>query len=279
MKMKKITNLVYILVAITTSVIFQWTCNAVNPTFVVTMSATNKSYSTLLSSFRDEIQDKKLKGTYGFQNDLPVVAAPTKPAKYLYIDIQADKGMITAAFNKNDLYYMGYAHTADGAKKVRLFKGAPTDVRLIFPDVTNINNRYYSTITGNYNELGDRASVGLGAKPLNKFINEEIYTKKKFDIQTDQKLALMVIQTIAEAARFKYIEGEIVAKFSDNSGFKANPKAKSLENNWDKTSETVKASTGPRIDLELTYGNGNVVWKWFQVGELVDVMGILKYLK
>ncbi|XP_057546080.1 antiviral protein II/III-like [Amaranthus tricolor] len=277
--MKKITNLVYILVAITTSVILQWTCNAADPKFIVTNGATSQSYSTLLNDFRDRVKDPKLTGTYGFQNNLPVVAAPTKPAKYLYMDIQADNGIITAAFDKNDLYYMGYAHTADGVKKVRLFKDAPTDVRLIFPDVTNKNNRYYSTITGNYNNLGDRASVGLGAKPLNKFISEEIYTKKKFDMTTDKKLALMVIQTIAEAARFTYIEGEIVSKFSDNSGFKCNDKAKSLENNWEKTSKTVKGSTGPRIDLELKDENGKVVWKWLQVGELVDVIGILKYLK
>ena len=275
--MKKITNLVYILVAITTSVILQWTCNAADLTFIVTRSATSQSYSTLLNSFRDKVKDPKLTGTYGFQNNLPVVAAPTKPAKYLYIDIQADNGIITAAFDKNDLYYVGYAHTADGVKKVRLFKGDPADLKLIFPDVKDQKNRYDSSITGNYNDLGDRASVGLGAKPLNKFINEEIYTKKKFDITTDKKLALMVIQTIAEAARFTYIEGEIVSKFSDNSGFKCNDKAKSLENNWEKTSKTVKDSTGPRIDLELKE-NGKVVWKWLQVGELVDVIGILKNL-
>ena len=106
--MKKITNLVYILVAITTSVILQWTCNAADLTFIVTRSATSQSYSTLLNSFRDKVKDPKLTGTYGFQNNLPVVAAPTKPAKYLYIDIQADNGIITAAFDKNDLYYMGY---------------------------------------------------------------------------------------------------------------------------------------------------------------------------
>ncbi|CAO2821306.1 unnamed protein product [Amaranthus hypochondriacus] len=280
MKIKKIRNLVYILVAITTSVIFQWTCNAADLTFDVTKSATSQSYSTLLNSFRDKVKDPKLTGTYGFQNDLPVVAAPTNPAKYLYIDIKADNNkIITAAFDKNNLYYMGYAHTADGAKKVRLFNDAPREVRLIFPDVTNTQNRYYSSITGNYNDLGDRASVGLGAKPLNKFITEEIYEKKKFDITTDKKLALMVIQTIAEAARFTYIEGEIVGKFGDNSGFKCNDKAKSLQNNWEKTSKTVKESTGPRIDLELKDTNGKVVWKWFQVGELVDVIGILKYLK
>ncbi|CAO2821307.1 unnamed protein product [Amaranthus hypochondriacus] len=277
--MKKKTILGYILAAITASVILRWTSNTADLTFNVTKSATSQSYSTLLDSFRDKVNDPKLTGTYGFQNDLRVVAAPIKPAKYLYIDIKADNGIITAAFDKNDLYYMGYAHTADGAKKVRLFKDAPTDIKLIFPDVTNKNNRYYSSITGNYNDLGDRASVGLGAKPLNKFINEEIYDKKKFDITTDKKLALMVIQTIAEATRFTYIEREIVGKFGDNSGFKCNDKAKSLENNWEKTSKTVKESTGPKIDLELKDENGKVVWKWLQVGELDDVIGILKYLK
>ncbi|CAO2821305.1 unnamed protein product [Amaranthus hypochondriacus] len=280
MKMKKITNLIYILVAITTSVILQWTCNAADLTFDVTKSVTSQSYSTLLNSFRDKVKDPKLTGTYGFQNDLPVVAAPTKPAKYLYIDIKADNNkIITAAFDQNDLYYMGYAYTADGAIKVRLFKDAPTDVKLIFPKVTNKNDRYYSSITGNYMDLGDRASVGLGAKPLNKFIKEEIYEKKKFDVPTDKKLALIVIQTIAEATRFKYIEGEILRQFGTMNGFKANAKAIALENNWAKTSKTVKASTGPRIDLELKDKNGKVVWKWLQVGELVDVIGILKHLK
>ena len=89
----------------------------------------------------------------------------------------------------------------------------------------------------------------------------------------------MVIQTIAKAVRFKYIEGEILSKFGSKNGFKAKAKAISLENNWEKTSKTVKESIGPRIDMELRDKNGKIVWKWFQVGKLVDVIGILKHLK
>lgn len=241
-------------------------------------SATTTSYSKLLTDVRDRVKDPTLK--YGGTN-IPVMAAPTNPAKYLTVDLSAsDGGKITIALSKNDLYVAGYLDKVDGKFRAHFFKDAPSDaIKSLFPEATDAKYRLIMAFKSSYADMEksakivDRSKLGLGPLPLNKLINQ-VYGKK-LDVPTEAKFMLVAVQMLAEATRFKYIEDAILQNI--RSSYNPDPKAIELEKSWQKITKAIKNSRNgvisPALDLIDAKGNR---WTVSKVVDIAKDMGLLK---
>lgn len=242
-------------------------------------SATTATYSKVLTDMRNNLQDPKLK--YGNTN-IPVMAAPSKTPKYLLVDLKAsDGGTITVAFSKTDLYVQGYLDKFNNGKDFRahFFPDALSDAKkTLFPEAKVAANRIEMKYKSSYGDIekkaGDRSKLGLGVQPLNKLINK-VYGKP-LDVKTEAQLMLLVIQMLAEATRFKYIEGMILQKFS--TFYNPDPKTIELEKSWQKITKGIKSSIKGVIKPELVLvDDKGKPWKVSKVDQVVPVMGLLKY--
>ncbi|KAL6582011.1 hypothetical protein OROMI_006025 [Orobanche minor] len=261
----------FVVVVISISAILEPISCAADLSFEVS-SATTTSYSKLLRDVRDRVKDPTLK--YGGTN-IPVMAAPTNPAKYLTIDLSAsDGGKITIALSKNDLYVAGYLDKIDTKFRAHFFKDAPSDARnSLFPEATGAN-RLNMAFKSSYADMeksakiADRSKLGLGPLPLNKLINQ-VYGKK-LDVPTEAKFMLVAVQMLAEATRFKYIEDAILQNF--RSSYNPNPKAIELEKSWQKITIAIKNSTNGIISPPLNLDG----WTVSKVVDIAKDMGLLK---
>ncbi|KMT02562.1 hypothetical protein BVRB_9g202490 [Beta vulgaris subsp. vulgaris] len=246
-------------------------------------SATKTIYSKLLSDVRDKVKDPKLK--YGDTN-LPVIAAPSNPPKYLLVDIKTPEGSkITFALNKNDLYLDGYLDQFEGKPRAHFFTNTPDSAKKsLFPEAKGDKNRLDMHYANTYDAIegkaeAKRSNLGLGVEKLKVLVNY-VYglkvDKKKGVDPKEAKLMLVLIQMVSEAARFKYIEDMILDNF--DTSIIPDPKATRLENRWGKISEGIKNSKkgviSPELDLLDAQGKA---WKVSKVKDIEGDMGLLKY--
>ncbi|XP_010688810.2 protein synthesis inhibitor PD-S2 [Beta vulgaris subsp. vulgaris] len=241
-------------------------------------TATKDTYSQLLNNVRGKVKNAKLK--YGGTN-VPVMAAPTNPPKYLLIDLKAGVVSITIALDKNDLYVVGYLDKSeDGKPRAHFFADSPAIAKTtLFPEAKGAKYRLQMNYKGTYGELeknakADRSKVGLGKQPLKKSM-DQVYGKK-LDVPTEAKFMLVAIQMFAEATRFKYIENKIIGQKFDQV---YNPDHKSIkfELSWQKITKGIKSSKNgvisPPIDLVDAQ---NKPWKVSKVSDVINDMGLLK---
>ncbi|XP_021841706.2 antiviral protein I [Spinacia oleracea] len=249
--------------------------------------ATKTTYSKLLTDIRDNVKDPKLK--YGGTN-IPVMAKEGT-SKLLLIDLKSSDGKtITIGISKEDkfnLYVQGYLDkVVENNREVfraHIFPDASAYAKAnMFIQQVPIGNKYrlpmkYKSTYGDIEKNGgSRTKLGLGVKQLNKFINN-VYGKP-FDAKTEAQFMLIVIQTIAEATRFKYIENMILAKF-DSFENKPDPKTIELEVSWQKITKGIKSSNAEgeiKPELILKDAKGKT-WKVNKVSQIAPDMGLLKY--
>ncbi|XP_021841708.2 ribosome-inactivating protein saporin-7-like [Spinacia oleracea] len=252
-------------------------------------SATKTTYSNLINEIREKVKDPKLK--YGGTN-IPVMAAeaPKKP-KFLFIDLKASGGgTITIAISKEDkfnLYVLGYLDKIKVNNKevlrAHIFREpdvSPYATKYLFPEVPVGDNRreiyYGSNYYGLESKGGDRKKLGLGVKQLDMFINN-VYGKPVND-KIEAKFMLIVVQMIAEATRFEYIEKFILENFDE---FEIMPDLKmiKLETNWQATTLGIKTSNKKgeiKPVIDLTYDNDKP-WIVSKVSQIAPDMGLFKY--
>lgn len=252
--------------------------NAANQTIDVGSATTTASeYSTVLTNLRDKVKDPKL--NYGGSN-VPVMAKPSKVG-YLLVDIIATEGTITIAMSTSDLYLQGYADKFNGKARGHFFSDISKSVRTsIFPDVKDAKDTLvfpfdssYSSMEGNRGAKMSRSQLGLGKNPLNKFVNQ-VYGKQP-NAQNEAKLMLVVVQMIAEAMRFKYIENMVAENFDEY--YNPDPKATKLETRWQAITKGIKNSKNNVISpaLDLVDAEGKP-WTVSQVDVIAKDMGLLK---
>lgn len=251
-------------------------CYAVDQTLDVG-TATGTVYSRVLTNLRNTVKDPNL--NYGGSN-IPVMAKP-RTVGYLLVDITATQGTITIALSTSDLYLQGYADTINGKARGHFFSDIPVSSRTsVFPGVTDLKNvlvfpfgSSYSSMEGNTGAKMSRSQLGLGKNPLNKLINQ-VYGKAP-NAQNEAKLMLVVVQMIAEAMRFKYIENMVVANF--DSFYNPDPKAIKLQTSWQSITKGIKNSKNNVISPELVLVDAQgSTWKVSQVNVIANDMGLLK---
>ncbi|XP_048493337.1 antiviral protein alpha [Beta vulgaris subsp. vulgaris] len=246
-------------------------------------SATKTIFSKLLSDVRDKVKDPKLK--YGDTN-VPAIAAPSNPSKYLLVDIKTPEGAtITFALNKNDIYLDAYLDKFEGKYRAHFFTNTPdTAKKSLFPEAKGDKNRLDMHYANTYDAIegkagAKRSNFGLGVEKLKGLVNY-VYglkvDKKKGVDPKEAKLMLVLIQMFSEAGRFKYIEDMILQNF--DTSIIPDPKATRMENRWGKISEGIKNSKkgviSPELDLLDAQGKA---WKVSKVKDIEGDMGILKY--
>ncbi|KMT02565.1 hypothetical protein BVRB_9g202520 [Beta vulgaris subsp. vulgaris] len=125
-------------------------------------SATKTIFSKLLSDVRDKVKDPKLK--YGDTN-VPAIAAPSNPSKYLLVDIKTPEGAtITFALNKNDIYLDAYLDKFEGKYRAHFFTNTPdTAKKSLFPEAKGDKNRLDMHYANTYDAIEGKA----GAKRSN----------------------------------------------------------------------------------------------------------------
>lgn len=187
-------------------------------------------------------------------NDIPVLHAKSnhaiKDKEFVYVRLHNPNVSITFAINALNSYVVAYQ--VDAERRCYFFKEAPPNSStLLFTESTRKVNVDLKT---NYNSLGmkRREETRLGFKPL----DESLDSFRRFDRNkpTDElrRALLIVIQMVAEAARFKYIEDRLEWK-GFGTGFFPRGDIISYETNWNTLSKAIQNSEDgkfPVIQLE-----------------------------
>nr|AAO15531.1 ribosome inactivating protein Euserratin 2 precursor [Euphorbia serrata] len=208
------------------------------------------SYQSFMSSLRKELDSGSE------SHDIPLLRKPTEITnnnKYLLVNlINYDSQLsITLAVTVVNVYVIGYKSAGNSF----FLKDAPSDAKtLLFQGTNKIT---LSSVDSNYNNLGDRSKVGLGIGPLSRSID----TLNKFNgvsvNNVFKESLLVVIQMVAEAARFKFIQLKIENNLLDE--YKPKNDTISYENNWEKLSEQIQLSGTDgkfKKPVTLLYANG-----------------------
>ncbi|XP_065865525.1 ribosome-inactivating protein cucurmosin-like [Euphorbia lathyris] len=191
------------------------------------------SYKGLMSSLRKELDSDSE------SHDIPILRKPsaiTQNNQYLLVDLINfnSKLSITLAITVVNVYVIGYKSGGNSF----FLKDAPSDANKLLFDGTI--KKTLTTVDTNYINLGDRTKVGLGIGPLNKAID----TLSKFNgVSVDKTFKdslLVVIQMVAEAARFKFIQQKIHDNLLEE--YKPQNDVLSLENSWEALSKQIQLS-------------------------------------
>lgn len=245
--------------------------HAVDDTWVLSSDDAN-NYGKFIAYIRGQV-----KGTTCF--GIPMIRQPPTSA-YLVVSLQSSAGnTVRLVLDKKDLYVLGYSDTLNNKERAFYFKGAPTNA---LPGAT-VNGLWY---TGSYQDLEtnakiNRKSLGLSKTIVNRLLNS-IYGKA---ITTDAlkkaqaQFLLVVVQMVAEAARFKYIETVIKDDYTQ-AFLTPNEKVLTIVKEWDKiTTAIVNAQANGSFQSALTLtGPDGRTYSVTNVDGVKNDMGMLKYV-
>ncbi|KAK9663845.1 hypothetical protein RND81_14G002300 [Saponaria officinalis] len=247
------------------------------------------SYQSFVTQVRNLLKDPKI--TY---HDLPIIREDDTKRKdynkYFYIQLNAAaRGhehavSVTLQIRTSDLYVVAY-HDLDDKGKDRvwyfedLIKGEDPN-KEIFPDVKKITRKPLS-FKPNYEKIEAAAHMKLDNLHFVLPILEDAMRKtyrmsgdSKTFIQTQAFFLLYSIVMTSEAARFKYVEQEMVdEKQSDY-------RLAGLVQEWGKLSEQIVWSKNGDFETAVVVKLGpGETWIVKTVAEIKDYMGLLKYVK
>nr|AEY75258.1 antiviral ribosome-inactivating protein [Atriplex canescens] len=258
-----------------------WVILQSDVTFKLDPKPTQTTYNTFLQAIRNQVKDPNL-----VYEGIPMIRAPTKPDTYLLVELESVKNnkkiSLRLALSRNDLYVVAFADKYGGKVRGHFFPHLNIDTiekaKKVFPDVVEVvqikYGESYAQIESNAGT--NRLSFPLGFDNL-KANMEKVYgmdTSAKDYSKTEARSLLIAIQMVAEAARFKYIQGRAVVTTPPNDY-----KILSLENNWGAISKGIRNAVKKVINppITLQYPNG-ATWTVTQVGDIKNDMGLLKYV-
>ncbi|XP_074281881.1 ribosome-inactivating protein lychnin-like [Silene latifolia] len=217
--------------------------DSADPTWSV--DSDSEEYSKFLDSLREELG----RGTTKVCN-LPVTNKNNNNVFVLVnLVLPFNGNTITLALRKSDAYLVGFQDTDAKTKKIRANFFSDEYARLngnyksVFPKAQDLGKAL--PLSSSYTDLEKKAGVSrenlnLGVSTLQTSINK-VYGKdfnaKGEDIAKEvAKFALTSIQMVAEAARFKYIEDQVINRGMFGT-FQAGSRITLLENNWSSISD------------------------------------------
>lgn len=236
--------------------------------------ATKASYSTFLTTLRNQAKDPRL-----VYYKIPMLPAPVKPPNYFLIELIAAQGKtITLALAKDDLYVCAYLDQYQGKYRAHFFPDAPSNAKtVLFKEAKDLRPqiKYESNYDSLESKAGPKRNVGLGITKLKSSIEDDVYGKE-LNVALEAKFLLIAIQMVSEAARFKYIENQVLANFPN--GFTPDYKILSLENKWSKISKAFFNSKDGSISPPLVLKDAkNKDWKVTKVTDIDTDMSLLSY--
>nr|QXF31165.1 ribosome inactivating protein [Bougainvillea glabra] len=266
----------------------------VKPSIITTKETTSLAYTTLSFSLGESnkystvIQSlRKALANGAPACNFPVTAKTIADNKrFVLVDLTTtSKKTIKLAIDVTDVYVVGYQDKFNNQDRAVFLKDVPSvATRDLFKGVTNREPLKFDGTYGNLqkNAAVTRENLDLGVNNLG-FAIEAIYGKA-INNKDIAKFFLIAIQMMSEAARFKYIENEVV-KNGLSKAFKPNPKVLSLENSWGTISDAIHKSNEIKntkdkcniISPALKLKNANNgAWEVNSVSQIKPDIGILK---
>ncbi|XP_074281913.1 ribosome-inactivating protein lychnin-like [Silene latifolia] len=206
----------------------------------------SEEYSSFLNVLRGAL------GTGTPVCKIPVTTDPPKgrPSSYVLVDLVSNGNTITLALRASDAYLVGYQDTDLKTNKLRANFFSDEYSALKGKEKTIFGNKDVTLgpklpVESSYGDLANKAAVARvdvspGVPSLETAFTQvyglDFNDPKKNVGKVVAKFALIAIQMVAEAARFKYIEDQVIAR-GMYSSFKAGDLITRLENNWSKISE------------------------------------------
>nr|AJS14603.1 bouganin [Bougainvillea spectabilis] len=164
--------------------------------------------------------------------------------RFVLVDLTtSSKKTVKVAIDVTDVYVVGYQDKLDGKDRAVFLKDVPSvATRDLFPGVTT---RITLPFDGTYGGL--QANAGVARENLDLGVNNlgfaiEAIQGKALNNRNIARFFLIAIQMMSEAARFIYIQNEVVNNGLYGS-FKPNAKVLNLENNWGAISEAIHKSS------------------------------------
>nr|AET98835.1 type 2 ribosome-inactivating protein [Cinnamomum camphora] len=204
-----------------------------------TKQATKTSYAQFIEALRAQLASGEE------PHGIPVTRErSTVPDSQRFVLVElsnwAADSPVTLALNVTDAYVVAYR---TGSRSFFLREDNPDPaIDNLFPDTQRQTLRF----GGNYNDLEDAAgqrrdTIELGMEPLENAIS----TLRVSNTDPDGPIArslIVVIQMVAEAVRFRYIEGRVSQSIGTAQVFVPDPAMRRLENKWKKLSKAVQES-------------------------------------
>nr|AAY34283.2 antiviral protein 1 [Bougainvillea buttiana] len=242
--------------------------------------ATEQVYRSVIKSLRNELQTSTL-----------VCKIPVTPQslavdknQFVVVSLTWKSKEVQLGIDVTNAYVVGYQDKLKNQDyRAFLLKDAPPLAKdKLFPGVKSETLPFGGTYP-NLVKAGNvdrREQFELGVEKLGHAI-DSIFGKPKND-QNVARFFLNAIQIVSEAARFKYIENEVVRGGLNSGLSKPNGKMLNLENSWGHISDAIHNSNqkykcetiSPALELQnADYSK----WVVNKVSEISPDLGILKY--
>nr|GEY52397.1 ribosome-inactivating protein [Tanacetum cinerariifolium] len=160
--------------------------------------------------------------------------------------------VITVIINTENVCVVGYLVGSTLRLTLHFLDDVPQELLQAFPSTDYTHSRL--GFTGNYGSLSDRDRTELGHGALNDAIRNLYYGDSL------PSTLLVIIQTVAEAVRIRYIEHLILRNmYGQNQNFIPENRAISLENTWLDLSQQIQWSAVPEATKWFLYNAGTIM--------------------
>nr|1NIO_A Chain A, b-luffin [Luffa aegyptiaca] len=191
--------------------------------------ADSKSYSKFITALRKALPSKEK------VSNIPLLLPSASGAsRYILMQLSNyDAKAITMAIDVTNVYIMGYL--VNSTSYFFNESDAKLASQYVFKGSTIVTLPY----SGNYERLQNAAGKVREKIPLGfRAFDSAITSLFHYDSTAAAGAFLVIIQTTAEASRFKYIEGQIIKRIPKNEV--PSPAALSLENEWSALSKQIQ---------------------------------------
>ncbi|XP_062077297.1 ribosome-inactivating protein cucurmosin-like [Humulus lupulus] len=225
-------------------------------------------YYSFMSSLRTALSSGA--ESYGIRV-LRTKAAAVGDKQFVYVRLYNPSTVsITFALDALNSYVVAYQ--VDAEKRCYFFREAPPNSRAVL--FNQCTNKVDVNLVTSYGNLGNREKTRLGFKPL----DQSLEAFRRFDSRDPtnelRQNLLVVIQMVAEAGRFKYIQQKLEQK-GFGSGFLPGGDIISFENNWDALSTAIQQSKDGKFTPIQLKKEDNTLRVVSTVAEVKDDMGLL----
>ncbi|KAL9230536.1 hypothetical protein vseg_005874 [Gypsophila vaccaria] len=240
-----------------------------------------KHYTDMLTSLRGKLQS-------GTVCAFPATSAKPLPSKqFILMDIVYTKDgtdiTITLAFQTSNTYFLGFRDVFNGVARASFVSDEYNklkDVTDLFSDAVGINNRKMLPFASSYASMESAAGVkrgnlAIGVENLGFLINKvygKAYAKKEL-----AKFGLTVVQMVAEAARFKHIENDVIKGGLGKNNFKPDSDMVALQMEWGKISQAIHISSTAKKPCDKLENKKFTFPKVDTVAELRPYISVIKH--
>ncbi|MFK0247134.1 RICIN domain-containing protein [Amycolatopsis azurea] len=204
-----------------------------------------------------------------------ILSMPAEAPGYIRLRIEDDRNHVTLFMRLQNAYIIGYAAYDDRSNRTTYYqlRDEPVPAEFEERETERLHfNGNYVDLERNAGEDTTRSTVTLGASSLYEIVHDpRPMADGRINQRKIAKNLLVLIQMVAEAARFRAIESLIARRMDE--GLNAPPEMLQLENNWSLYSGRIRNAEGGTLEPPVEIGTRN----YPRVSNLAVIMGILAF--